>query len=101
VTTNYIILELVALITARRGIARSQLVQLVNQIKRLPQIHLIHIDPTTDGEAWAMLERYTDKRWSLVDASSFVIMRRFGLTEAFTTDEHFTQAGFIRVPTVP
>ncbi len=100
-TTNYVILELVALITARRGIARPQLIQVVNQIKRLPQIHVIHIDSSADDEAWAMLERYTDKQWSLVDAASFVIMKRFGLTEAFTSDDHFTQAGFIRVPHVP
>lgn len=101
VTTNYVILELVALITARRGIARPQLIQLVNQIKRLPQIHVVHVDPATDDEAWATLERFTDKRWSQVDAASFVIMKRFGLTEAFTSDDHFTQAGFIRVPQVP
>lgn len=45
-----------------------------------------------------MLEQYTDKEWSLVDAASFVVMRRLGITEAFTTDHHFEQAGFIRVP---
>ncbi len=29
--------------------------------------------------------------------SSFVLMQRLGLTEALTTDHHFTQAGFIRL----
>ena len=38
------------------------------------------------------------KEWSLVDASSFVVMTRYGMTEALTTDYHFTQAGFARLP---
>jgi predicted nucleic acid-binding protein len=33
-----------------------------------------------------------------VDAASFVLMQQFGMSEAFTTDHHFSQAGFIRVP---
>lgn len=45
-----------------------------------------------------MLERMTDKEWSLVDAASFIVMRRLGITEAFTSDQHFIQAGFLRVP---
>lgn len=45
-----------------------------------------------------MLERYADKDWSLVDAASFVVMRHMGITEAFTTDHHFAQAGSTRVP---
>jgi uncharacterized protein len=35
----------------------------------------------------------------LVDAASFVIMRARGITDALTTDAHFVQAGFIRLPT--
>ena len=45
-----------------------------------------------------LLEKYSDKEWSLVDATSFIVMRRLGITEAFTTDYHFVQAGFLRVP---
>ena len=35
-----------------------------------------------------------DKAWSLTDCTSFVIMQEHGLTDALTTDHHFTQAGF-------
>ena len=35
-----------------------------------------------------------DKRWSLTDCISFVVMREHGLTEALTGDRHFEQAGF-------
>ncbi|MBI4567262.1 MAG: type II toxin-antitoxin system VapC family toxin [Planctomycetes bacterium] len=38
--------------------------------------------------------RRTDKEWSLVDCTSFVVMRARRLTTALSTDHHFEQAGF-------
>jgi len=46
----------------------------------------------------SLLQQYTDKEWSLVDAASFVVMRQLGISEAFTSDHHFSQAGFIQRP---
>lgn len=37
----------------------------------------------------------SDKRWSLTDSISFVIMQDQGIREALTADHHFEQAGFI------
>lgn len=96
VTTNYVLSELVALLTIRTRLARPQVLQFVGQIRRTAQI--IFVDEHIDREAWTMLERYSDKDWSLVDATSFVVMRQAGILEAFTTDHHFMQAGFLRVP---
>ena len=55
------------------------------------------LDERLDNLAWVMLDQYNDKLWSLVDASSFVIMRAEGMREAITTDHHFEQAGFVRL----
>jgi len=55
-------------------------------------------DMEIKAEAWVFLKTRADKEWSLVDASSFVIMTTYGMTEALTTDHHFTQAGFVRIP---
>ena len=41
-----------------------------------------------------LYRRRPDREWSLTDCISFEIMRTRGLTEALTTDHHFTQAGF-------
>ena len=41
-----------------------------------------------------MFDRAGDKRWGLVDCASFVVMTGRGVTEAFTNDHHFEQAGF-------
>ncbi len=96
VTTNYVITELVALLTIRTRLSRPEVLHFINQIKPLAQI--VYIDAALDAAAWALLEQYDDKEWSLVDAASFVAMRQRGIAEAFTTDQHFIQAGFIRVP---
>jgi predicted nucleic acid-binding protein len=97
VTTNYIITELVALLTSRYHLPRKQVIAAINAIKTHPSLEVIYIERTIDEQAWTLLETRLDKAWSLVDASSFVIMRQFGIIEALTTDYHFTQAGFRRM----
>lgn len=99
ITTDDVLSELVALLTARsQGMARPALIQFFNQIRSMPQVQIIHIDDSTWSEGWRLLEQRNDKERSLVDAASFLVMRRMGLVEAFTSDHHFTQAGFICVP---
>jgi predicted nucleic acid-binding protein len=34
-----------------------------------------------------------DKDWGVTDCVSFAVMREYGITEAFTADHHFEQAG--------
>ena len=97
-TTNYIIAELVALLTSRSRISRQQIVSFVDALKAAPHVEIIHMNTELDAAAWMLLKNRTDKEWSLVDASSFVVMTSFGMTEALTTDHHFTQAGFVQVP---
>lgn len=98
VTTSYVITELVALLSSRYHLPRQQVVKAVNLIKADPSVKVIYIDKSLDDEAWNLLESRLDKEWSLVDASSFVVMKRYGITEALTTDHHFTQAGLLRRP---
>lgn len=97
VTTNYILLELVALLNSRLRVSRTKLFDYVEAVKTAPYIHLIHIDVATDAVAWALLKSRKDKFWSLVDATSFVVMQQLGIQESLTTDHHFEQAGFIRL----
>lgn len=98
VTTNYVLADLVALLTTRSRFTRPQVLTITSRIKLIRSLRIIHITPELDRAAWDMLEQYNDKSWSLVDASSFVLMREHHITEAFTTDHHFTQAGFVPVP---
>lgn len=100
VTTNYILAELVALLSNRYHLNRQELVNLVNAVKMDVSVEIVYIEQSIDNEAWNLLQVRLDKEWSMVDVSSFVVMQRFGMTHALTTDHHFTQAGFTRLPNI-
>jgi predicted nucleic acid-binding protein len=44
-----------------------------------------------------LLAEREDKRWTLCDAVSFVMMSESKIAEALTTDHNFEQAGFARL----
>ena len=58
---------------------------------------IIHIDEDLDAKSWELLSNRVDKKWSLVDGSSFIVMQENNITESLTTDHHFEQAGFVRL----
>jgi predicted nucleic acid-binding protein len=45
----------------------------------------------------ALYERRPDKAYSLTDCISMATMRKRGLTDVLTADQHFTQEGFHRL----
>jgi predicted nucleic acid-binding protein len=97
VTTNYVLAELVALLTSPLRFSRASIVAFLDDLKISPYVEVVHVDPFMDDDAWKLLKSRPDKDWSLVDCASFVIMTRRGITEAVTTDHHFEQAGFVRL----
>jgi predicted nucleic acid-binding protein len=97
ITTNYIISELVALCMSRLNISRQTSLEFIKNIKSVPHVQVIHVDKLTDELAWQLLLNRTDKDWSLVDCSSFILMQQYKMTKSLTTDHHFEQAGFIRL----
>ncbi|HEX8399400.1 MAG TPA: PIN domain-containing protein [Pyrinomonadaceae bacterium] len=97
VTTNYVIAELVALLTSPLKIPRSKSIDFIESIKTSSLVDIIHINESLDSKAWDLLVNRTDKNWSLVDCSSFVIMQENNISEALSTDHHFEQAGFVRL----
>ncbi|TVR65516.1 MAG: hypothetical protein EA420_02900, partial [Candidatus Competibacteraceae bacterium] len=42
---------------------------------------------------WLYRER-SDKEWGLIDCISCLVMKKKGIYQALTTDEHFRQMGF-------
>ena len=57
-------------------------------------ISVVRVDEQDEAAARRIIERYSDKSFSLVDATSFVIMDTLGIRTAFTFDENFRQYGF-------
>lgn len=97
ITTNYILAELVALLTNPLRVPRPKLVALIRGMKSSPFVEVVHVDEALDEQAWQFLARHQDKQWSLVDCASFVVMQQRGVFRALTTDHHFEQAGYIRL----
>ncbi len=50
--------------------------------------------PVDIDSAWQAYERGVAGDAGIVDLVSFAVMRRLGITQAFTRDKHFTAAGF-------
>ena len=48
--------------------------------------------------AWEMFKLHRDKRYSLTDCVSFVLMKQRKITGALAFDQHFRQAGFVLLP---
>lgn len=96
-TSNYILLELVALLHSPLRQPRSRIFKILNTIKATSYIQVLHISEEIDKAAWNLCQKHSDKTWSLVDCSSFVIMKQMEILTALTTDRHFEQAGFIRL----
>jgi len=95
VTTNYVIAELVALLTSPLHIPRSSMIAFIQGLKASPYVQVVHVDSALDEQAWDLLKSRPDKEWSLVDCATFVVMKQRGIAEALTTDHHFEQAGFV------
>ena len=96
VTTNYVIAELVSLLTSPFRISRPRIIEYIEGIKQ-SSVKVIHIDEDLDTRTWNLLSERDDKEWSLVDCSSFIVMQDNDITDALTNDHHFEQAGFVRL----
>lgn len=96
-TSNYIIAELVALLHSPLCQSRLQIFKIIDAIKTVPYVQILHIDAETDKASWDLCKSCQDKAWSLVDCTSFVLMERVNIQDVLTSDRHFEQAGFIRL----
>jgi len=94
VTSNYVLVETFALVQNRLGLEAVRGFQ--EDIVPLLRIHWVDADIHASG-AGAVLAAGR-KRLSLVDCTSFEVMRRSGIRRAFTLDRHFREQGFATVP---
>jgi uncharacterized protein len=85
ITSNYILTELVALLTSPLRVLRPAIVAFIEGVKASPYVEIVHVDASLDAQAWQLLTERLDKNWSLVDCASFVMMRHSDITDAFTT----------------
>ena len=96
VTTNFVLDETYTVLRARAG--HHVAIEFGEEIRTSKMTSIIHISPELEAEAWDMFKKYNRKlNWSFTDCTSFVVMKRLQITEAFTNDHHFQQVGFIKL----
>jgi uncharacterized protein len=57
-------------------------------------IEVVPLDAALFERALTLYGARMDKEWGLTDCVSFVVMQERNLSQALTTDRHFSQAGF-------
>lgn len=94
ITTNYVLLEIAALLQSRLGL--SALRTFHQDIA--PLINIEWISERRHAAAVEMVLAADRKKLSVVDCVSFQTMRDQGITAAFCFDRHFREQGFETIP---
>ncbi|HEX5726054.1 MAG TPA: PIN domain-containing protein, partial [Longimicrobiaceae bacterium] len=87
VTTSYVFDEVVTLLNSRGHHARA--LDVGGRLLESPTVDLVHVDEDLFLAGWGLLSDRPDKRFSLTDCISFVLMRRRGMREALSFDSDF------------
>lgn len=84
VTSNFIFLEAVTVLSQRRGkdVARDAGLHLRSD----PHIQIIHVDETLHQDAWNIFQRLPEKNISFVDCATVAVMRTEHITQLLTFD---------------
>ena len=96
VTTTYVFDEVVTFFNSRGH--HEKAVEIGRSLLESPRVTLVRVDSVLFDRGWRYFQSRPDKRFSLTDCISFVVMGEQGFTDAFSFDGHFEQAGFRRMP---
>lgn len=93
-TSNYVILETTALLQHRFGLEALRVFE--NEVH--PAIEITWVDKVIHDQAMSALLAANRQDLSLVDCTSFIIIRQTGIENVFTFDSHFREQGFRVIP---
>jgi predicted nucleic acid-binding protein len=95
ITTEFILLEVGDALCSQS--LRKNTANFLQNIYQLKSTKIVTLSQDLLQSGLSLYEQRSDKDWSLTDCISFVVMQREQIQEAFTSDKHFEQAGFIRL----
>ncbi|ODS30099.1 MAG: hypothetical protein SCARUB_04791 [Candidatus Scalindua rubra] len=91
-TTNAVILELASYFSQSHR--RTLAIELIETIYGSKKWKCITLDDGLMMKGFNRYKQISDKNWSLVDCVCMIVAKDQGITDVFTTDHHFEQAGF-------
>ena len=95
VSTNHVTGETWTFLRRRAG--HGSATNFLEFIAETARLHVEHVDAATEEEAMGWLRRHDEREYSFVDATSFALMRRLGIRDAFAFDGDFAAAGFVEL----
>ena len=93
-TSNYVLVETFALVQRRLGL---EAVHALAEVF-VPLLQSVWVDEELHAAAVASLFTAARRHLSLVDCTSFELMRRLGLTDVLALDTDFARQGFNLLP---
>ncbi len=94
VTSNHVLGETWTLLNRRCG---HRVALTAAAIRYSSRVRLEHITADLEEQAWEWLSRHDEREYSFVDATSFALMRKKNLHNAYAFDEDFSAAGFVEL----
>ena len=96
VTTSYVFDEVVTFFNSRDRHAKA--VEIGQRLQASDRLEIAHVTRELFNAGWLLFQERADKRYSLTDCISFVVMERRQIESALAFDRHFEQAGFQLLP---
>ncbi|MBI5639582.1 MAG: PIN domain-containing protein [Nitrospirae bacterium] len=95
-TSDFVLVETYNLLS--RTIGSKPTITFGNKLKANRYLEILSVTSFDWERAWKILEKYEDKDFSFTDCTSFALMERNKIKQAFTFDSHFRQFGFGLIP---
>lgn len=94
VTSNHVLGETWTLLNRRCG---HRAAASAAAIRHSSAIRVEHITAELEEEAWQWLDHRDEREYSFVDATSFALMRKKRIFQAYAFDDDFSAAGFVEL----
>lgn len=95
VTTEFVLLEFANALSAPDFRVKAAI--FIEGLRRSDDVEIVPASSELFRLGFELYKSRTDKEWSIVDCTSFIVMEEMEISEAFTEDHHFEQAGFVKL----
>ena len=95
VTSQMVLAEFLNFVSGRGQQLRQLAGSVVRKLEENPEVEIF---PQSSDQFDSAVTRYStrlDKKWSLTDCASFVLMEELNIQESLAHDRNFEQAGFV------
>ncbi len=94
-TTEFVLLEVADALSA--PMHRGRTVEFITGLRQLPLLSILPASQNLWTAGWKLYSDRPDQDWSLTDCISFTVMTQEQITQSFTSDHNFEQAGFVKL----